>query len=78
MYGSYETAAARPLGLEYGGGGYVAAVDGQKVAPAVATSALNADDYVIQGYAVRVEHVNQHQSDGLGSTLRDPRSFEGR
>lgn len=53
MSGSYETAAARPLGLEYGGGGYVAAVDGQKVAPAVATSALNADDYVIQGYAVR-------------------------
>jgi HK97 family phage prohead protease len=39
--------------LEYGGGGYIAAVDGQKVAPAFTKSVLNVNDFVIQGYALR-------------------------
>ncbi|MCK1640462.1 HK97 family phage prohead protease [Bradyrhizobium sp. 157] len=75
MLREYETAAG-PMSLEYGGGGYIAAVDGRKVAPSYVKSNVSADRYVIQGYAVRwnkLIHVNDKEFAWVAPyAIRDP------
>ena len=68
--------ASRPMGLEYGGGGYIAAVDGRKIAPSLLKSEVIADRFVIQGYAVlwnKLIHLNENDCAWFGShSIRTP------
>jgi HK97 family phage prohead protease len=75
MQRDYETAAG-PMNLEYGGGGYIAAVDGRQVAPSYVKSDVSADRCVIQGYAVlwnKLIHLSDTECAWVAPfSIRDP------
>jgi HK97 family phage prohead protease len=68
--------AANHGGLEYGGGGYIAAIDGHKLTGTQTKARANAAEFILQGYALRWNSL-VHLDDGkymwfARHAIRDP------